>query len=73
MFKSIKVQFVLILLTAIGFVINSFLFIEFTGEERFLRIRILFYFIMLVSVFNAGMITQKYIHVRKKKKSSVLS
>ncbi|REJ05628.1 hypothetical protein DYE48_20300 [Halobacillus trueperi] len=73
MVKSIRVQFVLILLAAIGFVINSFSFIEFTGEERFIPIRVLFYFIMIVSVFNAGMITQKYIDIRKKKKLSVLS
>ena len=73
MLKSIKGQFVLILLAAICFVINSFSYIEFTGEERFISVRILFYFIMIVSVFNAGMITQKYIQLRKKKKSSVLS
>ncbi|CDQ21243.1 hypothetical protein SAMN05192559_11213 [Halobacillus karajensis] len=73
MVKSIKGQFVLILLAAFGFIIHSFSYIEFTGEERFLFNRILFYFIMILSVFNAGMITQKYIHLRKKKKSSVLS
>ncbi|MBA2176151.1 hypothetical protein H0266_14740 [Halobacillus locisalis] len=66
MVKSIKGQFVLILVAAIGFIIYSFSFIQFTGEERFLPIRVLFYFIMIVSVFNAGMNTQKYIHVRKK-------
>lgn len=73
MVKSIRVQFVLILFAAIAFVMNSFSFIEFTGEERFIPIRVLFYFIMIVSVFNAGMITQKYIHIRKEKKSSVPS
>ena len=73
MVRSIKGQFVLNLLVAIGFVISSFSYIEFTGEERFLPVRVLFYFTMIVAVFNAGLITQKYIHERKKNKSSVLS
>ncbi|UOQ48999.1 hypothetical protein MUN88_02345 [Gracilibacillus caseinilyticus] len=67
MIKSIKGQFILSLLVALCFVYHSFSYIEFTGEERFLFNRILFFFIMISSIFNAGLFTQKYIQARNKK------
>lgn len=66
MVRSVKGQFILSVLVAAGFVYHSFSYTEFTGEERFLFIRILFYFAMIVSVFNVGMLTQKYIQSKKK-------
>ncbi|SEH99966.1 hypothetical protein SAMN05192559_1074 [Halobacillus karajensis] len=67
MIKSLKWQLIISLLVAIGFVYNSFSYIVFIGDERFLFNQILFYFIMILSVFNAGLLTQKYIQSRKKK------
>ncbi|SES28528.1 hypothetical protein SAMN04487944_1355 [Gracilibacillus ureilyticus] len=67
MIKSVKGQFVLSLLVAISFIYLSFSNIEFTGEERFTINQILFYFIMITSVFNAGLMTQKYLQFKEDK------
>ncbi|GIN39387.1 MULTISPECIES: hypothetical protein [Heyndrickxia] len=66
MIKSIKGQLILFILVAIGFIYNTLSNIEFTGDERFLSIRVLFFFIMIFSVFNVGLFTQKYIQTKKK-------
>ncbi|MFC7063353.1 hypothetical protein [Halobacillus seohaensis] len=58
MIKSDKGQFIIFIITAILFVINSFLHLLNLGAVDF--ITILFYFIMVLAVFNAGMTTEKY-------------
>ncbi len=68
MVKSVKGQFILSIIVAIGFFINSFSYIEFTGEAEFMFNRKLFYFVMILSVFNAGLLTQKYIQTKRKNK-----
>ncbi|UII54184.1 hypothetical protein LS684_10780 [Cytobacillus spongiae] len=67
MIKSLKWPFIVSILVAIGFINHSFSYIEFTGSEQFLFNRMLFYFIMIFSIFNAGMLTQKYVDSRKKR------
>ncbi|MGN4126654.1 hypothetical protein ACMGD3_16830 [Lysinibacillus sphaericus] len=67
MIKSLKWQFILSIFVAIGFVYTTFSNIEFTVDERFLSVRVLFFFIMILSVFNAGLLSEKYIQTRKKK------
>lgn len=66
MIKSIKGQLILFILVAIGFIYHTLSNIEFTGDERFLSIRVLYFFIMIFSVFNVGFFTQKYIQTQKK-------
>lgn len=67
MIKSLKGQFILSIFVAIAFVYSTFLNIDFTIDERISPVRILFFFIMILSVFNAGLLTEKYIKTRKKK------
>ncbi|SFA95384.1 hypothetical protein SAMN04488072_104119 [Lentibacillus halodurans] len=57
MVQSVKGQLILSLLVAVGFVIASFSYTEFTVDERFYFTRLIMYFVMIVSVFNAGMLT----------------
>lgn len=63
MIKSVKGQFVLHVITAILFVISSLLHFINLGNPSF--ISILFYFIMISSVFNAGLATEKYLKSKK--------
>lgn len=70
MIKSIKAQFILSMVVAILFVLGSFSYIEFTGMERFQFTRWLMYFAMIISIYNAGLLTQKYIRENKERKSS---
>ncbi|WP_416150289.1 hypothetical protein ACM26V_04710 [Salipaludibacillus sp. HK11] len=65
MIKSVKGQFIITLITAVLFVFHIFVnVIELSGF-----IDILFYFIMVFSVYNAGLLTQKYIQTDKAKKN----
>ncbi|WP_375050881.1 hypothetical protein [Virgibacillus sp. JSM 102003] len=66
MVKSLKGQFIISIAVAIGFLITSFSFIEFSGEGITLFNKRLFYFAMILSVFNAGFLTQKFFHKHKK-------
>ena len=66
MIKSLKGQFILSIFVAIAFVYSTFSNIDFTVDERIYPVRILFFFIMILSVFNAGILTEKYIQTRKK-------
>ena len=61
MIKSVKGQLIFSIITASLFVIASFSFIEFTENEGFLFGPIVYYFIMIFAVYNAGLLTQKYI------------
>ncbi|RST76412.1 hypothetical protein D4T97_006500 [Siminovitchia acidinfaciens] len=63
--KTLKGQFVLSIITAILFVIGSFYYIEITGNSEYLLVRIMYYFAMIFSVFNAGLLTQKFIQTKK--------
>ncbi|MFF2755810.1 hypothetical protein ACFVR1_19135 [Psychrobacillus sp. NPDC058041] len=65
MIKSLKGQFILSIFVAIGFVYVNFSNIEFTLDERDPTVRVIFFFIMILSVFNAGLLTEKYIQTRK--------
>ena len=60
MIKSLKGQLILSIFVAIGFVYINFSSIELTRGT-------IFFFIMVSSVFNAGLLTEKYIQTRKKK------
>lgn len=63
MIKSVKGQFILSIITAILFVTHIFInVIELSGLPD-----LLFYFIMVLSVYNAGLLTQNYIQTRKTK------
>jgi len=66
MIKSLKGQFILSILVALAFIYNSFNYIEFTGKEKFYLPRLLLYIAMIFSVYNAGILTQKYIQSKKK-------
>jgi len=61
----VKVLFILSTIVAGLFIINSFSYVEFTGEEEFLFTRKIMYFAMLVAVYNAGLMTQKYLRSKK--------
>ncbi|MFD1361264.1 hypothetical protein [Lentibacillus salinarum] len=65
MVKSLKGQFIFSLLVAVGFVVSSFSYTELTAGDRYYVTRWLMYFAMIVSVFNAGILTQKYMASRK--------
>ena len=67
MINSLKGQFILSIFVAIAFVYSTFYNIDFTVDERISPVRILFFFIMILLVFNAGLLTEKYIQARKKK------
>jgi len=67
MIKSLKGQFILSIFVAIGFVYVNFSSIEFIADKRDPTGRVIFFFIMILSVFNAGLLTEKYIQTRKKK------
>jgi len=45
--------------------INSLSYVEFTGIEAFLFPMKIMYFAMLVAVYNAGIMTQKYLQHKK--------
>ncbi|GIN87630.1 hypothetical protein J6TS2_40160 [Heyndrickxia sporothermodurans] len=66
MVKSLKVQFILSILVAIAFIYNSFNYTEFSGEGEFYVPRLLLYIAMIFSVYNAGILTQKFIQSKKK-------
>lgn len=66
MIKSLKGHFILSIFVAIAFIYSTFSNIDFTFDERISPIRILFFFIMIISVFNAGLLTEKYMQSRKK-------
>ncbi|MFB7157641.1 hypothetical protein [Lysinibacillus sp. NPDC056232] len=67
MIKSLKGQFFLSIFVAFGFVYVNFSSIEFIADKRDPTVRVIFFFIMILSVFNAGLLTEKYIQTRKKK------
>ena len=66
MIKSLKGQFIFSIFVAICFVYSTFYNIEFTVDKRDPTVRVMFFFIMILSVFNAGLLTEKYIQTRKK-------
>jgi hypothetical protein len=67
--KSLKFELTLTIIVAVCFTWNSFYFTDFTFEGEFHLPRLIFYLIMIVSLFNAGLLTQKYIQFRKDKSS----
>ncbi|MFP3918425.1 hypothetical protein U5N28_11500 [Lysinibacillus telephonicus] len=67
MVKSIKGQFFLSIAVALGFIINSFNYTDFSFRGEFNLPRLLFYLVMIISVYNAGMLTQQYMQSRKEK------
>lgn len=61
MFKSVKVQLIISALTSFLFIIYTYLNFNYpTGISDF--ITNLFVFITLASVFNTGLLTQKYLY-----------
>jgi len=67
MVKSLKGQFIYSIFIAIGFVYINFSSIEFIEDKRDPIVRVIFFFIMILLVFNAGLLTGKYIQTRKEK------
>ncbi|MFJ7183770.1 hypothetical protein [Lysinibacillus xylanilyticus] len=67
MIKSLKGQFILSIFVSIGFVYVNFSSIEFIADKRDPTVRVIFFFTMILSVYNAGLLTEKYIQTRKKK------
>ena len=65
MIKSLKWQFIISLLTAVLFVISSFYYIDLRVDEKVNYPRVFFYAAMIFSVFNAGLLTQKFISHNK--------
>lgn len=63
MIRSIKGQFILSIFVAIGFVYSTFSNIGFTADEGVLSGRVLFFFIMILTVYNEGVLTEKYIQI----------
>jgi len=58
MIKSLKGQFILSIFVAIGFVYVNFSSIEFIADKRDPVVRVIFFFTMILSVFNAGLLTE---------------
>src|SRR5699024_3427927 len=54
------------ILVVLVFVYVSFYYIEFNGKEKFYLTLLLLYIAMIFSVYNAGILTQKYIQSKKK-------
>ncbi|MFJ8511814.1 hypothetical protein [Lysinibacillus xylanilyticus] len=67
MIKSLKGQFILSIFVSIGFVYVNFSSIEFIDDKRDPTVRVIFFITMILSVYNAGLLTEKYIQTRKKK------
>ena len=70
MIKSLKGQFILSIFVAIGFVYSTFSSIEFIVDKRDPAVRVIFFFTMILSVFNSGFLAEKYIQSRKNSSSS---
>ncbi|MEK4522172.1 hypothetical protein MKX96_11145 [Psychrobacillus sp. FSL W7-1493] len=64
MIKSAKGQLILSTITATLFIIASFSFIQFNDGNRFFFGPVVFYILMLLNVFHAGLLTQKYIQFK---------
>lgn len=64
MIKSVMGQFILSMVIAILFVIHTFFNVI---ELKWLP-EILYFFIMVYTVYNAGLLTQSYIQTKKEKK-----
>ncbi len=65
MIRSAKRQFIQYIIFASLFVIASFSYIEFVDFKNSLFGPTVFYFLMIIAVFNAGIFTQKYIQSKK--------
>ncbi|MDG5789239.1 hypothetical protein QA612_17405 [Evansella sp. AB-P1] len=65
MIKSLKGQFILAIITATLFVVGSFFYIQFNGDDTYIIPRILMYIAMIAAIFNAGMLTQKFLDKQK--------
>ncbi|KGR77082.1 hypothetical protein [Ureibacillus sinduriensis] len=65
--KSSRFELILTIFVAGCFVMNSFYYTDFSYEGEFALPRLLFYLVMIIALFNAGMVTQKFIHSRKEK------
>ncbi|NME06442.1 MULTISPECIES: hypothetical protein [unclassified Psychrobacillus] len=64
MIKSAKGQLILSTITATLFIIASFSFIQFNDGNSFFFGPVVFYILMLLNVFHAGLLTQKYIQFK---------
>lgn len=67
MIKSLKGQLIVSIFVAVGFIYSTLSNIEFTDNKRDPTFPIIFFFIMIFSVYNAGLLTEKYIQTRRKK------
>lgn len=67
MIKSIKGQFILSIVIALAFTVNSFNYTDFSLEGELHLPKLIFYLIMIISVYNAGMLTQQFIQSKKDK------
>ncbi|SHH55194.1 hypothetical protein [Virgibacillus chiguensis] len=67
MVRSVKGQFICWILISIAFIYVVSTYTEFTGNDV---TNLLFYMVMISSIFNAGMATQKFLDNRKKDHSN---
>jgi hypothetical protein len=63
MIKSLWGQFIFSIITAFCFISLVLSYTDFTGETRFSQM--IFFFTMIISVYNAGTLTEKYIKSNK--------
>lgn len=64
MIKSAKGQLILSTITATLFIIASFSFIQFNDDNSFFFGPVVFYILMLLNIYHAGLLTQKYIQYK---------
>ncbi|WP_397538501.1 hypothetical protein [Rummeliibacillus pycnus] len=65
MIKSLKWQLILSILVSFAFIYNISSNIEFLKGDKFAQK--VFFFVMILSIYNAGLLTQKFIQSREKK------
>jgi len=64
MIKSLKAQFILSILVSFSFIYVIFSNIEFVKGEIF--VQKIFFFVMILSIYNSGLLTQKFIQLKEK-------
>jgi hypothetical protein len=65
MIRSLKAQWGISIFVAIAFIYHSFSYTELSRAGEFDFPRLCLFLAMIFSVYNAGMLTQKYIHSKK--------
>lgn len=64
MIKSLKWQLIVSLLVSLAFIYFIISNIEFINGDKF--VQIIFFIVMVVSIYNSGVLTQKFIQSKEK-------